>query len=284
MEVSALKVGVLSDLHHDPSPARERSWINLYDPARVLERVDDALRWFLAAQVDLVIVVGDTVERPNDLAFDEVWAALTKTPTPVAMVGGNHDWDITGLAKVKAREHHVTVLDEAALLGPVDVFGLAAEPSPQTSLFAAPTMPAKHGSRLIISHFPLLSEAERLARAGLPYPGDLTNRSDVEQSLQAERAMVVVISGHIHARCSRASGSILQLSCGALIEPPHDAAIVTVAVDLSWVERTARRLGPVSAVEPVFSQDVERWESLDGCWQLERARSDLDGSHKGEAT
>jgi hypothetical protein len=122
------------------------------------------------------------------------------------------------------------------------------------------------GLVVVASHFPLLSEASRLAAAGLQYPGDLVNRADLEDRLVADARPKVVLCGHIHARCSTYHGPLLQLTVGALIEPPFDATIVELdPVGLS-VRRTARRLGAIAAVDPVFAGDDERWQRTDGRW------------------
>ena len=77
----------------------------------------------------------------------------------------------------------------------------------------------------MVSHFPVLSREARLRERGLKYAGDLTNVGALHRRV-AGRQPVVVLSGHIHARETHAEGNVLQLSAGALIEPPHEIAIV----------------------------------------------------------
>ena len=96
---------------------------------------------------------------------------------------------------------------------------------------------------VVASHFPILSEAYKVAAAGLPYAGDLVNRADVEARLVGDPRPKLVLSGHIHARCSTHAGPLLQLTVGALIEPPFDATIVEIDPSGLGVHRTARRLG-----------------------------------------
>jgi hypothetical protein len=67
----------------------------------------------------------------------------------------------------------------------------------------------------------------------------------------------VALSGHIHTRCSQADGTVLQLTVGALIEPPFDATVVEI--EPTQVTRSARRLGPRASVDPVLAPDRERW-------------------------
>ena len=62
------------------------------------------------------------------------------------------------------------------------------------------------GLVVVASHFPILSEASRVAAAGLPYAGDLVNRADLEAQLRSDPRPKLVLSGHIHARCSTQTG------------------------------------------------------------------------------
>jgi predicted phosphodiesterase len=254
-----MRLGVLSDLHHEPAPTGRRRWINPYDPTGLLPRIAEALEWFAAAHVDRVVVTGDLVEAPSSTAYDDVLSACTQPGFPVAVVGGNHDWSPEHLLREKAHEHGCALLraatgDELA----------AVEAEPAAALFASTAVPTS--GNVVVSHFPVLSEVERLTAAGLPYPGDLDDRADVARHLQSLGRPLIVLSGHIHARCTRADGNILQLGAAAMIEPPHDAAVVTVSSDATVVTRECRRFGPVAAVDPVLADDVEQWR-WDGGWR-----------------
>ena len=120
---------------------------------------------------------------------------------------------------------------------------------------------------VVASHFPLLSEASRVAAAGLPYAGDLVNRLDLEGRLRSDSRPKLVLSGHIHARCSTHDGPLLQFTVGALIEPPFDATLVEI--DGTSVRRTARRLGEIAVTDPVFAADDELWQWTGDRWELQ---------------
>jgi predicted phosphodiesterase len=264
----ALKLGILSDLHYEPEPTGQRSWINPYDVDGLPARIESSLQWFSAEEVDIILAAGDLVERPQEQALDEILELLTSGDAPVALVAGNHDWDGPGLIRTKAIERDCAVLDAAPIHEVFTLVGVSITPVGRDAVrFAGVLDDDAVGAGVIVSHFPLLSEADRLAAAGLPYPGDLINRSALTARVEADSAAVLILSGHIHARCARSTGSVLQLTCGALIEPPHDAAVVTVAAGLNWVERTARRHGPVAEIDPVFAPDFERWELVDAHWR-----------------
>lgn len=226
--------------------------------------------------MDALAIVGDVVEVAEERAFDTALSAVTAAGLPTAMVAGNHDWRADDLARAKAAEHSIDFLGGAISQGDLALSGVTAGPLRSASgPFETTDYPAGAGARIIVSHFPILSEAQRLAAVGLPYPGDLIDRAQLEQRLQVRHEPRIVLSGHIHARCARAQGSLLQLSSGALIEPPYDAAIVTIAAENLTVTRETRRLGPVAAIEPVFAADYERWIWRDSRWEL------VDGGEVG---
>jgi hypothetical protein len=95
------------------------------------------------------------------------------------------------------------------------------------------------------------------------------NRDELEAYLRATGTPTVVLSGHIHARCTEARGPLLQMTVGALIEPPFECTVVEIEADRDGgpvVRRSAHRLGPVAAVDPVFTPDSECWR-WDGVWR-----------------
>ena len=108
-----------------------------------------------------------------------------------------------------------------------------------------------------------------MAGAGLPYAGDLVNRAEVEAELRADPRPKLVLSGHIHARCSAGDGALLQFTVGAMIEPPFDATIVEIDAAAGSVRRTARRLGEIAVTDPVFAADEEHWQWVDGRWETQ---------------
>jgi hypothetical protein len=262
-----VRLGVLSDLHCELEPTGSR-WINVFEPERLDERLDAALAWFGEAQVDLILVLGDIVQfaNPGDLehAFGRLAAADV---APLATVNGNHDLRLGEGFAVSARRHGIRLLHEEPLvLAGVALTGVAAAAGPARPQYVG--QPADWGGEeplvVVASHFPILSEASKVAAAGLPYAGDLVNRAEVEARLAHDPRPKVLLSGHIHARCSTHAGPLLQLTVGALIEPPFDATIVDV--DPDGVSRSVRRLGPVAEPDPVFAADEEQWRWDGHAW------------------
>ena len=262
-----MRIGVLSDLHCELEPTGSR-WINVFEPERLDERLDAALGWFAEERVDLILLLGDVVQFANYADLEHALARVAAAEVAsVVAVGGNHDLRLGDDFAAVARRHGIKLLHEEPLVQDgVGSTGVAVRRGA-----APPQYLGKLGARdgdtsllVVASHFPIVSEASRLASAGLPYPGDLVNRGELESQLLEDSRPKLVLSGHIHARCSIAAGSLLQLTVGALIEPPFDATIVEI--DPEGVRRTARRLGAVAETDPVFAADEERWRWAGSRW------------------
>ncbi|MGZ8782154.1 MAG: metallophosphoesterase family protein [Gaiellaceae bacterium] len=265
-----MRLGVLSDLHCELEPAGSR-WINVFEPEQLDRRLDDALGWFGEADVELVVVLGDLVQfaNPGDLehAFGRLAAADV---APLATVNGNHDLRLGDEFAASARRHGIRLLhEEPLMLAGVALTGVAVAAGPVRPQYVG--RPADRGGEaplvVVASHFPIVSEASKVAAAGLPYAGDLLNRADVEARLAGDPRPKLVLSGHIHSRCSTHAGPLLQLTVGAVIEPPFDATIVEIDPVGLAVRRTARRLGEVAEIDPVFAPDEEHWHRVAGRWQ-----------------
>lgn len=260
-----MKLGVLTDLHNEIEPARRRSWINTYEPECVESRLATALSWFDREAVHVAVLLGDVTETGDPRAFVRIFRAVRASGVAGCVVRGNHDVGAdSGAFARAARENSIRLLAEEPLLArDVELVGIGAAPvSAESLLFRSTARPGRSRKRfrVVATHFPLLSEAARLAEAGLPYPGDLTDRVEIATALEAELVPTVIFSGHIHARCSRSQDHLLQFGFGAMIEAPFDAAIVDVRGHPSpQVDRHVQRLGPVALVDPVFTGEQESW-------------------------
>lgn len=268
-----MRLGVLSDLHCELEPTGSR-WINDFEPDQLDRRTDEALRWFSEAEVDLILLLGDIVQFETQRDLSHMFARVAAAEVaPLATVNGNHDLRLGAAFAECAHEHGIRLLYEEPLeLEGIAVTGVAVERGP-----APPQYVGRFGGWgnkvdlvVVASHFPVLSEASRVAAAGLPYAGDLVNRADLEGRLGADPLPKVLLSGHIHARCSAHHGPLLQCTVGALIEPPFDATIVEIDAEAGGVRRTARRLGEIAVTDPVFAADDERWQWVDGRWETQR--------------
>jgi predicted phosphodiesterase len=268
-----MRLGVVSDIHWPADPASPAAWHNPYDFGSLPARLDAAGATFADAEVDAVVAGGDVSDAGDAQSARAVLERLSALGVPVLVVAGNHD----GHEGEDRLEH--CVAGSAAMLpargraiAGVATAGVEIERDAATRAFrwTGAALPAADAPvRVVASHFPVLSRAERLTELGLAYAGDLANRRALQEQLDVD-APVVVLSGHIHARESHACGALLQLSAGALVEPPHDVAIVDVGIERGevLVRRRAHALGPPGPWrDPVLAPVDEAWRYRHGAWR-----------------
>ena len=223
---------------------------------------DAALTWFAAERVDLVLVLGDVVQ--------------TRTRRPGHMLAaappGSPRWPRSaatttcGSAPSSARAPPARIrllYEEPLTIDGVDVAGVEIDRIPAAAVRRRAGR--TEGSILLVASLPGALEASRVAGDGIPYAGDIVNRAELEAGLRAAGRPTVVLSGHIHVRCSTDDGTLLQFTVGALIESPFDATIVELDAAALEVRRTSRRLGEPAPFDPVLAADEER-RRWDGGW------------------
>jgi predicted phosphodiesterase len=251
-----VKLGIVTDVHLTLDPAARAAWHNDYDFARLPERIDRACAHFERADVDAVVVGGDLTNAGDEAsaraAVERLSACLTR---PLRFVAGNHDLDERDDQLERCGCELLT--PSGFELDRVRVAGVAIERG-ESGAFR---YTAAEAASVVVSHFPVLSRAERVAERGLAYPGDLVNRRELRERL-ARAGPVLVLNGHIHVREAHAEDNVLQLSAGALVEPPYEAAIVDVRVSRgeARVRRHAHALGPPAGErDPVLAPADETW-------------------------
>ena len=279
--ITSMRIGLLSDLHCDLAPSRERSWINRYEPLELPRRLGDAIEILSVERPDLILLLGDTTELGDRDAFDFVLSRVRKSNgPPIVAVAGNHDvgavvavvaGNVDGGAHndalaMSARAHDVRLLaGDATRVAGVPLLGVGiTRAAPGWGGFrGALDAPPRDGPfDIVASHFPLISHEAEITAAGLPYSGDLVNRAELESLLRQSRVPTVVFSGHVHSRCSAASGNILQITVASMIEPPFECTVVDIdsaGDDFISVRRRAFTLGDPAAINPVFAPADERW-------------------------
>lgn len=269
-----MRIGVIADVHWPRDPSTTAAWHNPYDFDALAERIDRARRRFTDDGVDAIVVLGDLTHEGDRESARAACRGLVGG-APVVVVAGNHDCLQRDDQLERSLPAGAAMLDGDGLeLGGQRLAGVAIARDSGAGTFGwtGSDLPAEEASiSVIASHFPVLSRAERLAEHGLAYPGDLTNRRALRERLR-RRSPVLVLSGHIHARESCADGTLLQLSAAALIEAPHEVAIVDVRVHPGGVRahRRAYRLGPAAPViDPVLAPEEETWAFARGTWRLQ---------------
>ena len=280
-----MKLGVITDIHLYPDPNTEKrfAWHNPYPIKRAMAQYDTALARCMEEGVDAIVILGDIAHVGDNACLEAGIARAAATGKPVWVVPGNHDCTVRADAVASAVSKHgysrVTLPDPAgernAVLTSWRVAGLpiasddggnsarALEPPDLDLWLDSPV--------LFLTHFPMLSLVEHCAEAGLKYAGNLGNFSEITPALHQRIAPTLVLHGHLHVRDELAQGSMLQLSFSALIEPPHEIAILELLGDAGELTIHRRNISIAShSVErlPVLTLDETHWQLRDGLWHL----------------
>lgn len=278
-----MKIGIITDIHLYPHPDTEKrfAWHNPYPIKRAMAQYDAALERCAAEDVDTVVILGDIAHIGDEACLEAATERAAATGKPVWMVPGNHDCTVRADAVASAVSKHgqgrVTLPDTAGernvVLASWRVAGLPVASDNGGNSARALERPAVDAWRdepvLFLTHFPMLSLAEHCATAGLKYAGDLGNYSDTTTSLHQRIAPTLVLHGHLHVRDELAQGSMLQLSFAALIEPPHEMAILELAGGARELTVHRRNISVASYTAeqlPVLTGDETRWQLRDGVW------------------
>jgi len=267
---TTLRAGILADLHLVKDTSRRQSWQNAYDFAGVERRCERAHAFFARHEVDVVLLLGDLAED-GDLPMLRRALRLGSSDAPTFVVGGNHD-GVGRLPRALRGEPGAARLAGARgrRVGGLRLAGLPVTRRAR-GRWGSTRRPAvgEWGRGLVVlaSHFPVIPRERALRRAGLRHPAGLVDREVVRATLDRRRGPTVVLHGHLHVRDSVAVESILQISCGALIEPPFDATLLTVEVegDSVTVRRRAHELGRAREQrDPRMVGAHQRWRFVRG--------------------
>ena len=240
-----MRLAVLTDIHHRSDTAPVRSWHGVLDYERALERVREALDVLVVERPDALALLGDLTDCGDGPSLESVLSVCDEGfDGPIWVVPGNHD----------------QLERDDALDAVVGRRAWAHIRRGQMSQ-ADPTV--------VLSHYPLLSRADRLAEAGLKYAGDLPDLSTFAAELVARPGATIVLSGHLHVRDSNAERAVLQLSCGPVIERPHELSLIEIDVGVDAIS-VERRCVPLLAAEDETAAALvaaeERWEYSDAAW------------------
>jgi predicted phosphodiesterase len=267
---TTLRAGVLADLHLVKDTSRRHTWQNEYDFAGLEERCELAHALFARHEVDVVLLLGDLADD-GDLPMLRRALRLGSSEAPTFVVGGNHD-GVGRLPRALSAEPGAARLVGARgrRLGGLRLAGLPVTRR-REGRWASTRRPAVaewgRGPVVFASHFPVIPRERALRRAGLRHPAGLVDRERVRAALDRRRGPTVVLHGHLHVRDSVAVDSILQISCGALVEPPFDATLITLEVDGGSVTvgRAAHELGQAREQrDPRMVGERQRWRFAPG--------------------
>ena len=278
-----MKLGIITDIHLYPDPNTEThfAWHNPFPMERALAQYDAALARCIAEGVDAILILGDIAHIGDSASLDTAIERAARTGKPFWVVPGNHDCTVRADAVASAIDQHpsgdIALLDSIgnpqAMLAQWRVAGQAVASDDGGNSAYAVGQPALDAwwdePVLLLSHFPMLSLAAHCATAQVKYAGDLGNLAETTAALHQRNVPTLVVHGHLHVRHELAQGSLLQLSFAALIEPPHEIAILELTGDahtltihrrnISIADYTAEQL-------PVMSGSETHWQLREGVW------------------
>jgi predicted phosphodiesterase len=273
-----MKIGVVTDAHLASTGEPVAAFHNPYDFANARRNLERALDRHHAVGVDTIAMLGDLAHAGDDASHALGFMLLETGGIPVWIVPGNHDTDeeIFALAdRISARTGTpVRALDETGeTVEGLRVAGLpirAVDPVDRWT----PALPdvAAWGDEpaLLLTHFALISRERVALDAGFKYAGDVVNQPEIAAALQGRTAPTVVLHGHHHVRDAAVAGPVLQIGCAALIEPPHETALVEIELHdremAVRVEHTA--VAPSSVAHlPVIAPPTGAWRFAQGRWE-----------------
>lgn len=223
-----MRLGVITDVHLAPADTPPVGWHNPYPMEQASRLLHDAVERCLFEEVDGIVLLGDVAHLGDEPSLAAALTVAAGTGISTWIVAGNHDVEMGAgtLAATASPFPTITVAPwRAASVEGVRLVGIALADA-QTALvepIADDGVPT-----LLLTHYPVLTLRHRLTVAALLDAGDLSNVESLQAVVMERSGPTVVLHGHQHVRASAVSGPVLQLSGAALIEPPHDVAILDV--------------------------------------------------------
>ncbi len=276
---TALRLGVITDLH---LAAPGEPPYSFHGPHRFhdsFERYEAALALLDADEPDAIVVLGDITHRSGRGVYERFVEISGTARTPVLAIGGNHDAELDARRAPGEQAVPVIRVDSSSSV-PLADRGLnvvrtersTAPDDPLLRAIGAGTFRGElagpvEGPTVLLSHFPVLSMREAVETRGLTYAGDLVDRGRLEAELHASGVPVVVLHGHLHVRAFRHHARVAQLSFGAHIERPFDAACVDIELGSTEGRVRVRQRGPDGEAAAALAPRALELELHDGGWR-----------------
>lgn len=249
-DVPALKLAVMNDLHvGGPRGGGFQNPFLTTDAARLLSAAVAAVN---RSEPDLVLVPGDLTHDATQPQLDLVLACLHGLHAPFVACKGNHDRETPEAASRFGRAlgtHAHPGIRKGSALGMTDATavlvlesswredGQPYEPD-DPPLASIDTGLAEQAladldrivpeTLLVLSHYPLVSQAAYVRGAGGRYAGHVSGGEAFLTALTERAGQVVVFCGHNHFHHVVRGGRWLQCATGALAEYPAEFRLVTV--------------------------------------------------------
>lgn len=276
---------MVTDVHASTKDGRFLPFHNAVPVSDGWERLGPAIELCLRGGAESLLLLGDLAHLGDEETLGRVVRMAAGSELPVWVVPGNHETNAGGsaLGRIVARAGIQSVRLAAPcgeyLDGGIQLAGLSIEGAQEVVSGRVPRAidVAGWGPRpvVLLSHYPVISSAEEVVRAGLKYAGDLEDAEGIVSRILARCVPTVVLSGHLHVRHTFAQGPVLQILCAALVEPPFEVTLVDVEVERDRVSVSRWNVPVVSSSAgtrlPVLSSVEETWNHEDGSWMLDRS-------------
>lgn len=277
-----MRLGVLTDAHLCPPGTPPDGCHNPYAYDRAASLLTAALAGHEADDVDVVCVLGDLSNGGDAESLFQAVDILSTANTPVMVVAGNHDRDKDPehLARLirAAKSHLAMPTPRGEKLAAARIVSLPIVKSTDDGWQVERPEPSQWEDRpvVVLCHLPVLDRRSEAKSANLKYAGGMIDETIA--ALMIERsAPSVVIHGHLHIRDACSRGSVLQIGCAALIEPPHERAVIDIVFgDRSLDVRVSHRaVAPSPPVRlPVMTESESTWTFESGRWSQTSMRDD----------
>lgn len=270
-----MRIGVITDAHLCPPGTPPDGCHNPYAYDQAASILEAALAGNTADSIDLLAVLGDLSNGGHFESLNEAVALLASADGPMLVVAGNHDRDVEPRQLATLVDHSLpggSMADPSGTrIAGVFFAGLPISNAvddgwtvEEARIDDWPNAPV-----VVLSHVPLISRESAVRDAGLKYAGGLHQGDSLVAALLARTSPTIVIHGHLHVRDESALGSVLQIGCAALIEPPHERAVLDLSIDGDVPSVSMRRVPVIESPPvrlPVLVPCETAWRYSHGAW------------------
>jgi calcineurin-like phosphoesterase family protein len=269
--VTALRLGLLADLHLGPPGTPPAEWHGPIEPGLMRGRLAAALTRLARERLDALLLLGDLAHAGDRRSLRWVLHAALSLQLPTFVVPGNHDLDggddCWRVAHAEWPEQLRPLTARGRTLSPrVRIAGQPLTARGSARAAAEPPRLRASERRLLlwVTHYPLLEREPVLREAGLAYPDRLEGAAEVAARLARYRGPVLTLHGHLHVADAVAEDRILQLGVPALGERPHRYGILELSADGDriTVSLPTLRRGNPPALTGEWRWLDDRWETV----------------------
>ncbi|HZC18805.1 MAG TPA: metallophosphoesterase [Rubrobacteraceae bacterium] len=275
-----MRLGVIADAHLGPPGRAVPSYHSGYENADTIKGYELALRRCVEGGADGVALLGDLSNAGDNGSLETGLSLAARTGLPVWVVSGNHDCGerkdalAEAVQRVGAKNVRLATPEGEALKG-VRVAGVSVASEGWGYANYADGRPdvQEWGDDAIVwlTHYPVISYADEAEKRGLVYGDNLEDLEELAAPLLGRRAPTVATTGHVHLLYSCISGSVLQVACPGLVEPPFEVTFLDLEPENEGFF-VRRKTEPLVSRHPMrvphLSPLEQEWRFERGSWRF----------------